>query len=327
LIRSFELDDPIKLHSRVHEVSTLIRSMSGMKSTIREVSKFVPKALVKDILESESQVAVGGETCRVSILFTDVKDFTPIAESMSPDGLMAHMSEYFEDLASLIIRSNGTVDKFIGDAIFSFWNAPLAVARHEHVACMTALECRAASQRLNARWVDKGLSAWHTRFGIHVGEAVLGNVGSSDRIDYTAVGDNVNIAARLEGLNKFYGSSILTSGQIASVCSDEFVFRHVDRSQPKGVGYPLDIFELIGTIDGPDEFRITPVMTCLVKDWEYVYEVYANRDWLRALDAIETFADHYPEDVLAGIYLDRVAGFLLEPPAESWDGIIRFNKK
>jgi adenylate cyclase len=327
LIRSFQLEDPIKMHSRVHEVNTLIRSMSGMKGTIREISKFVPKALVKDILESESKVAVGGETRRVSILFTDVKDFTPIAEGMSPDGLMAHMSEYFEELASLIIRSNGTVDKFIGDAIFSFWNAPLAVTRHEHVACMVALECRAASRRLNARWVDKGLPAWHTRFGIHVGGAVLGNVGSSDRIDYTAVGDNVNIAARLEGLNKFYGSSILTSGQIADVCSDEFLFRRVDRSQPKGVGVPLDIFELLGTMDGPDEFRVTPALRKLVEDWDHVYEVYASQDWVRAIDAIEAFADEYPEDVLAGIYLDRVAGFLLEPPASNWDGIIRFSKK
>lgn len=327
LIRSFQLDDPIKLHSRVREVNTLIRSMSGMKGTIREVSKFVPKALVKDILESESQVVVGGETRRISILFTDVKDFTPIAEGMSPDGLMAGMSEYFEDLASLIIEANGTVDKFIGDAIFAFWNAPLAVTRHEHAACMTALRCRAASRSLNARWIEKGLSAWHTRFGIHVGQAVLGNVGSSDRIDYTAVGDNVNIAARLEGLNKYYGSSILASGQIAAVCSDQFLFRHVDRSQPKGVGYPLDIFELLGTIEGSDEFRVTPAMTKLVHDWDAVYEVYASQDWLRTLDALETFADQYPDDVLAGIYLDRVVGFLLEPPPEAWDGIVHFSKK
>jgi adenylate cyclase len=327
LIQSFQLDDPIKMKSLVYEVNTLIRSMSGMKGTIREVSKFVPKALVKDILESERQVAVGGETRRVSILFTDVKDFTPIAESMSPDGLMANMSEYFEELASLIIKADGTVDKFIGDAIFAFWNAPLAIPRHEHAACISALQCRAASRRLNARWIDKGMPPWHTRFGIHVGEAVLGNVGSSDRIDYTAIGDNVNIAARLEGLNKYYGSSILVSGQVAAVCSDEFFFRHVDRSQPKGVGRPLDIFELLGTINGPDEFHITPAMAKLVRDWDYVYEVYAGRDWLRALDALEAFADEYPDDVLAGIYLDRVVGFMLEPPSDAWDGIIHFSKK
>ncbi len=327
LIRSFQLDDPIGMHSRVREVNTLIRSMSGMKGTIREVSKFVPKALVQDILENETQVVVGGETRRVSVLFTDVKDFTPIAESMPPDILMANMSEYFEELASLIIKADGTVDKFIGDAIFAFWNAPLDVERHEHAACLTALECRAASRRLNARWIDKGLPPWHTRFGVHVGEAVLGNVGSSDRIDYTAIGDNVNIAARLEGLNKYYGSSILVSGQIAAVCSDEFLFRHVDRTQPKGVGRPLDIFELLGTLNSAEEFRITPDMARLVQDWDRVYEVYAGRDWLRALDALEAFADQYPDDVLAGIYLDRVVGFMLEPPSEGWDGVIQFSKK
>jgi len=171
------------------------------------------------------------------------------------------------------------------------------------------------------------LPPWHTRFGVHVGDAVLGNVGSSDRIDYTAMGDTVNIAARLEGLNKYYGSSILVSGQIAAVCSNEFLFRHVDRSQPKGVGHPLDIFELLGTNDGSDEFHVTPAMTKLVQDWDSVYDVYASRDWLRALDVLEAFADEHPEDVLAGIYLDRVVGFLLEPPPESWDGIIRFSKK
>jgi adenylate cyclase len=327
LIQSFKLDDPIRMNSRVVEINTLIRSMSGMKGAIREVTKFVPKALVRDILESEGQVAVGGETRRVSILFTDVKDFTPIAEGMSPDGLMANMSEYFEALASRIIRKDGTVDKFIGDAIFAFWNAPLTIARHEHAACAAALECRAASQSLNARWTENGMQPWHTRFGIHVGEAVLGNVGSSDRIDYTAVGDNVNIAARLEGLNKYYGSSILASGQIARACSDEFLFRQVDRTQPKGVGHALDIFELLGTIGGPDEFRVGPAMTKLVQDWDLVCEVYASQNWMRALDAIEAFADEHPEDVLAGIYLDRVAGFLLEPPPQTWDGVVRFNKK
>jgi adenylate cyclase len=161
MIRSFQLDDPIKMHSRVHEINTLIRSMSGMKSTLREVSKFVPKALVKDILGSESQVVVGGETRRVTILFTDVKDFTPIAEGIAAEDLMVNLSEYFEELASLIIKEDGTVDKFIGDAIFAFWNAPLAVPQHEHAACATALKCRAASRRLNTRWADKGFPLAH----------------------------------------------------------------------------------------------------------------------------------------------------------------------
>jgi adenylate cyclase len=327
LIQSFKLDDPIRMNSRVVEINTLIKSMSGMKSTIREVSKFVPKALVRDILETEDKVAVGGKTRRISILFTDVKDFTPIAERVPVEVLMANMSEYLEELASRIIKRDGTVDKFIGDAIFSFWNAPLTVAGHERLACATALECHAASQRLNARWREKGLAAWHTRFGIHVGEAVLGNVGSTDRIDYTAIGDNVNTGARLEGLNKYYGTSILASGQIAAVCSSEFLFRRVDRTQPMGLSQSLDIFELVGAIDAANDFRVTPSQARRVADWHKVYDVYTSRDWKRTLDALEAFADEYPDDVLAGIYMDRVVGFMLEPPSDSWDGVIHFGRK
>jgi adenylate cyclase len=181
--------------------------------------------------------------------------------------------------------------------------------------------------RLNARWIADGRPAWYTRFGVHVGEAVLGNVGSSDRIDYTAIGDTVNIASRLEGLNKYYGTNILTSGQIAGACSGDFLFRRIDRSLPKGAGAPLDIFELLGMIDGPEEHRVTPTMAKLVLDWTKVYEVYASQDWLHALDTLEAFAGSYPDDLVARIYIDRVIEFLLEPPPKEWDGIMRFNKK
>jgi adenylate cyclase len=130
LIQAFELSAPIKMHSRVREVNALIRSMSGMKGAIREVTKFVPKALVRELLQSEGSVEVGGVTRRVSILFTDIRDFTVISDAMQPEHLMRNLSEYFEELASLIIKEGGTVDKYIGDAVFAFWNAPLPVARH-----------------------------------------------------------------------------------------------------------------------------------------------------------------------------------------------------
>ena len=327
LIQSFQLAEPIRLRSRVREVNTLIRSMSGMKGAIREVTKFVPKALVRELLQSEGSVEVGGVIRRVSILFTDIRNFTDMAGQMPAEKLMINLSEYFEELASLIIRESGTVDKYIGDAILAFWNAPLEVARHEHVACTTALKCRVALRQLNERWAERGLVPWHTRLGVHVGEAVLGNVGSSDRIDYTAIGDTVNIASRLEGLNKHYGTGILASGEIADACSDEFLFRRVDRSQPKGAGKPLDVFELLGMQDGPEELRVTPDMVRLVQDWNRVYEVYARKDWLGTLDALQAFAADHPEDVVAGIYLSRVVGFVLEPPPDDWQGIIHFSQK
>ncbi|WFU77727.1 adenylate/guanylate cyclase domain-containing protein [Bradyrhizobium sp. CIAT3101] len=327
LIRAFKLDDPIGFGSRVRELDVLIRSMSGMKSTLREVTKFVPKALVRDILQSETVVAVGGETRNVSIMFTDVQDFTSMAGVTPAKDLMVNLSTYFEELASVVVSEQGTVDKFIGDAIFSFWNAPLPVAHHEHVACRTALKCRAAAHRLGERWKADGLAPWHTRFGLHGGEAILGNVGSTDRIDYTAIGDTVNVASRIEGLNKYYGTEILASAEIADLCSDAFLFRRVDRIQPKGAKTSLDLFELLGALEGPEDCRATTDMTDIVRDWHRVYEAYASRDWMRAFEALEAFARARPDDMLAGIYLDRVVGFLLEPPPDDWDGTIRFTRK
>jgi len=327
LIQSFQLAEPIKLQSRVREVNRLISSMSGMKGAIREVTKFVPKALVRELVQSGGSLEVGGATRRISILFSDVKDFTQFAGEIPAEKLTIKLSEYFEEVASLIIKEGGTVDKYIGDAVFAFWNAPLPVARHEHAACASALKCRAALRRLNERWAAQGLITWHTRFGVHVGDAVLGNVGSSDRIDYTAIGDTVNISSRLEGLNKHYGTGILASGVIADACSDQFLFRRVDRSQPKGAGKPLDVFELLGMREGPEELRVTPEMERLVADWNRVYEIYARQDWLGTLDALQAFAADHPEDVVAGIYLSRVVGFVLEPPPDDWNGIIHFSQK
>ncbi len=327
LIRSFKLNDPITMQSIVREIDLLIGSVASMKSTLREISKFVPQAIVKNILDNEKQVAVGGEKRRLSLLFTDVENFTPISESMSPEDLMVHMSEYFEDLVSLIIKEGGTVDKFVGDAIFAYWNAPIPVENYERAACMAALKCRQASEQLGAIWEKDGRQPWVTRFGVHAGDTVVGNVGASDRIDYTVIGDTVNIASRLEGLNKYYGTNILVSDQIADVCSDTFLFRHIDHSLPKGAVRPLHILELLGIYDGPEEFRIQPEQAKLVVDWNDAYEVYTSRDWIKALDAFEQFKAQYPEDRVATIYLERITGFLVDPPEDNWDGIMRFDKK
>ena len=228
---------------------------------------------------------------------------------------------------SIIIKDDGTVDKFVGDAIFAYWNAPLPVERYEHAACLSALKCRVASEELSAQWIAEGFQPWHTRFGVHAGEAVVGNVGSSDRIDYTVIGDTVNIASRLEGLNKFYGTGVLASGPIVDKCADEFLFRRVDRTLPKGAIRPLEIYELLGMFDGPEELRITPEDAKLVVDWSEFYQIYETHNWFDALDALEKFMFAYPDDGVAAVYLDRIMGFLIDPPEPDWDGIMRFDKK
>jgi adenylate cyclase len=236
------------------------------------------------------------------------------------------MSEYFDALVTVIIDEGGTVDKYVGDAIFSYWNAPLPMPRHEYAACLTALKCHQASQKLNERWRAAGKPAWVTRFGLHAGDTVVGNVGSSERVDYTVIGTTVNIASRLEGLNKFYGTNVLASGEIVRACAGDFLFRHLDRSLPKGAVFPFDIYEVMGTIGG-SEFRATPEMRKLVDDWNEAYQVYQSRDWLNALNAMEDFSERYPDDEAARIYIERIIEFILEPPPADWDGIMRFEKK
>lgn len=327
LIQSFELDAPITMTSRVRELDNLIDAMSNMKKTMLSISKYVPKALVKDLLESGNPVEVGGERRTLSLLFTDVQDFTPISDSMEPEDLMVSMSEYFEELVSLIISEDGTVDKFVGDAIFAYWNAPLSIERFEYRACYSALKCAKASARLGAQWAKEGRVGWHTRFGVHAGDAVVGNVGSSDRIDFTAIGDPVNIAARLEGLNKYYGTSILASGPVVAACSDDILFRHIDHCLPKGAGSPIEIYEPLGLYDGPADLRATPHDIALTKDWDHALDVYARMDWVLALDAMEAFLAKYPDDGVAQVYVDRIITHLLQPPPLDWDGIMRFNEK
>ncbi len=327
LIQSFQLDDPIVMTSPVREIDSLVQSMSSMKETVRSITKYVPKALVKDILKSGTPVEVGGEKRRISLMFTDVQDFTPISEAMTPEGLMTSMSEYFEELVSLIIKEEGTVDKYVGDAIFAYWNAPLPIDHYEYLACVTALKCRQASAQLSARWTGSGRTPWYTRLGVHVGEVVVGNVGSSDRIDFTAIGDAVNIAARLEGLNKYYGTQILVSGGIVDACGEEILFRLIDHSLPKGAGVPLSIYEPLGLLNGPEDLSVTPEQVALAEDWRRALDAYATRDWPAAMAAMTAFAKKHPGDKVVRVYMERVAAYELNPPADDWDGVTRFTEK
>ncbi|MEQ8510669.1 MAG: adenylate/guanylate cyclase domain-containing protein [Rhodospirillaceae bacterium] len=327
LIQSFQLDDPIVMTSPVREIGSLIHSMTSMKQTVRSISKYVPKALVRDILKSGTPVEVGGEMRRVSLMFTDVQDFTPISEGMTPENLMISMSEYFEELVSLVIKEEGTVDKFVGDAIFAYWNAPLPISRYEYRACLTALICRVASQDMSDRWQAQGRTGWYTRIGVHVGEVVVGNVGSSDRIDFTAIGDAVNIAARLEGLNKYYGTGVLVSGDIYTACCDDILFRLVDHSLPKGAGVPLTIYEPLGLLNGPKELSVTQEQVTLAEDWSIALNAYTSRDWTAAMEAMTAFAKKHPGDKVVQVYIERIAAYELDPPDSNWDGVTRFTEK
>ena len=162
---------------------------------------------------------------------------------------MIRLSRYFHDMTTSIHDHGGTVDKFIGDAIMAFWNAPRPDENHAENACLAALGCLRANRAIDDALAEAGQPPMPTRFGLHTGEVVVGNVGSSDRMQYTALGSNVNLASRVESLNKQYGTQALVTGAVERIARHRFVFRQVDLAIPSGLSEPIALFELIGARD------------------------------------------------------------------------------
>ena len=244
---------------------------------------------------------------------------------------MLRTSEYFEALGAVLSQHHGVVDKYIGDAIMALWNAPSRDDEHVAHACAAVLACRAASRGLAENWTRRGIPAFGTRFGLHCGEAVVGNVGGADRINFTAVGGTINLASRLEALNKLYGTEVLVSEAVAERVGEDFLLRRLDRVQPVGVSQPGDIYELMGARPGRTELPATleasPDQIELGSLWATADAAYAARDWQAALADFETVLHRFPKDAPARALADRCREFIEQPPAPDWDGVTRLKRK
>jgi adenylate cyclase len=229
----------------IREIDDLGRSVSTMRTVVQTFSSFIPKRLVQQLVASGTALRPGGVRREVTVLFTDIEGFTHITENADPERVMRYTSRYLAALSEVIAAHGGTVDKFVGDAVMAIWNAPSDDPDHVVHACAAVLACRKASEELNAEFQREGWPAYRTRFGLHTGEAVVGNVGSADRMNYTVLGAVVNLAARLEALNKDYGTAILVSEQIERRAGDRFLFRPIDRIAPKGFAATVAIYELV----------------------------------------------------------------------------------
>lgn len=245
-IRRFQLDGRIDQSSIILEVWRLAEAMTRMKDALRDFARYVPAQLVERIVASGEVPALGGERRELTVMFSDIADFTPLAEALEPEALMRQTSVYFTELGAAVVAEGGTIDKYIGDALMAFWNAPDAQEDHVARACRAALAIKARTEALNARFAAEGAPLMATRIGLHAGEAVVGNVGSIDRMNYTALGETVNLAARLEGLNKEFGTTILVSQAVRDAAGPAFVFQPVGLASPKGVSRPIPVYELQG---------------------------------------------------------------------------------
>ncbi|HET9584450.1 MAG TPA: adenylate/guanylate cyclase domain-containing protein, partial [Bradyrhizobium sp.] len=234
-LQTLEEPNLMPVTSHIREVHELGNTVHLAQRTIWSFAHFVPKEIVRRVIDNSISTRLGGIKQEITLVFTDVQGFTTIAETADPDVLMQQTSRYFSVLTQAFLAEGGTIDKFIGDAVMVFWNAPNPQADHVARACRAALAARTAGEKLNAEFEAEGLAPFITRFGIHVGEAVVGNVGSTERMNYTALGNTVNLAARLEGLNKQVGTTILASEDVYLRVRDQFEFSAYDAVVAKGM--------------------------------------------------------------------------------------------
>jgi adenylate cyclase len=306
-IQRFEPAVAPPVRSMIREINELGHSVSTMRTMTEAFSRFVPRGLVERLIATGTPLQLGGTRREVTLLFSDVVSFTAITEKADPARVMQYTSRYFAAMSHEIMSHSGTVDKFIGDAIMAIWNAPADDPDHAANACTAALAFQRANVRLNAEFEREGWPAYRTRIGLHTGEAVVGNIGSEDRMNYTVLGANVNLAARLEGLNRNYGTAILVSSVVQQRAAGRFHFRSVDRINPKGFAEAFDIFELRAERGNEDADDLE-----FCRDWEIVYAALHHGPLAAAVVELAAFAAKYPADGLARYYQNGSAG----PPAQ-----------
>lgn len=239
-------DTPVTSH--IAEIHELGRTMAIAQHTVWSFAHFVAADIVKGIIDGSISTELGGVRQEVTILFSDVRNFTGIAETADPNLLMRQTSRHLTALTEAFLAAGGTVDKFIGDSVMVFWNAPRLQPDHVERACRAALSAKAASDALNAQFEAEGLRPFVVRLGVHVGDAVVGNIGSLERMEYTVLGNAVNLAARLEGLNKEYGTAILVSEAVRGRVENLFRFRSIGSAPVRGMTTEIQVHELVEVV-------------------------------------------------------------------------------
>lgn len=278
-------------------------------------SNYVSPDLVRQIEKNPDKLVLGGEQRELTILFSDIRGFTTVSEDLTPPELVALLNEYLSPMTRIVLEERGTLDKFIGDALMALFNAPLDVPQHALHACRAAVRMLEELKRLNEGFVSRGMHTLDIGVGINTGPAVVGNMGADIRFDYTAIGDAVNLASRLEGLNKLYGSHILVSEDTRQlVPPDMFTFREVDRVRVKGKHKPIVLFELMVTKQE------------LLPRFEEALERYRAREFAAAQRIFDELAQRY-DDGPSRVYSGRCAEYLATPPPAGWDGIFTAKSK
>ena len=277
-------------------------------------STYLAPSVVRQLIDSPENLELGGEEREITAFFSDVQGFTSISENLGPTELVELLNEFLTEMTDIILRNEGTVDKFEGDAIIAFFGAPNQLDDHATRACHASVQMQQHLDELRHRWVAAGKPALKMRIGVNSGRAVVGNMGSASRMDYTMMGDMVNTAARLEGVNKIYGTYTLMGEETFRHAGNLFLWRQIDTIRVVGRQEPMDIYELLAYADAVDD-RLRQISD----EYGRGLQAYRRGDWDRAIDCFRRAMEIDPTDGPSGTLLNRCLAFKHDPPADSWD--------
>jgi adenylate cyclase len=295
--------------------------------TRRTLERYVSKNLVKEILENPDSFysTLRGVRLPATILFSDIVGFTGMTESADPEKLVAQLNEYLSRMTAAVFENQGTLDKFIGDAVMAVWGnvSSRGVAADANACARCALAMRRELRALNEKWATHGILPFHIGIGINHGDVLVGNIGSQEKADPTVIGDAVNLTSRLEALTRVYAVDILVGVRAAELIRDDFDLRSVALVQVKGKTQPVEIFTLIGA---KNDRRRTEFINRL-ETYEAGFRKFRERDFTQAKILFSQFLEFYPDDALAKMYLERSLEYEEQPPDAAWNAVEVFKKK
>ena len=289
----------------------------AQQRTMRDVmARYLSPSVSQWVLNRPERLTLGGETRTMTAFFCDLRGFTTLSQAMEPQALVALLNDYMSAMTELVFRHDGVLDKYIGDEIMAFWNAPMDQPDHAKRACATALDMVRRLHELRAQWKGRGTPQLDLGIGINTGPMVVGNMGSRDRLAYTVLGDAVNIASRLQGVNKDYGTRVLVSEATMNAAGESFTYRYLDRVQVKGRTEPLAVYEVVSY-----RHQLDPETKARLELYAKGIELYHAGQWTDAADLFDRLLASHPGDGPSALYLRRSREFSATPPPPDWNGV------
>jgi len=293
--------------SPIREISVLSKAIDTLDVAVKSFSAFVPVGLVTQLLQSEQKLELGGHSRFLTIFFSDLEAFSTLSEQVPSQELLLRVSAYLELVTKTVNQELGTIDKFIGDGVMAFWGAPALLEDHAWRACVAALRIQRGIDALNERWRVEGMKPFKIRIGIHSDAVMVGNIGSKERMSYTVMGDGVNIASRLEGINKEFGTRTCISHSVFKEAGERLCVRPIDDVTVKGRRSKIPIYELLGVLGAADpELEPDAATLELCRMTRLAYEALIKEDHTLASRRYREILAKFPDDPVSSILAKRL---------------------